>query len=305
MITDTPAAMMQMRLLMDEIGQPVTYALTASQVMEEKPYYPSLWVVISQDAADIFDVLSEWSDATVFLADDMPNQDDSIHFQQWKTSFSDKLCKMLDKVDLQSESSVKLTNNPAEGFEEVWVLAASLGGPEALRVFLSKIDPDLPVAFVYAQHIEQGFDKMLPKVLGKASQLPLVYGENGVRITKGVVTVFPSHEYTNIDRRGFFRKQAGVLWEKPYTPNINQILESVAHYYRRKMGVIIFSGTCDDGAAASISLRKSGVDVWAQLPEECICAAMPEAVISAGAANYIGTAEQLASELNKRYSQDE
>lgn len=301
MITDTPSAMMQMRTLMEDIGQSVTYTLTAAHVVDAKPLYPSLWIVISQDAADIFDVLSEWSDATILLADDMPAPNDVVHYQQWRTSFADKLCKILDKLGVPTEVDGKLTHVPVEQFEEVWVLAASLGGPESLRVFLSHINPNLPVAFVYGQHIEQGFDKTLPKVLSKASKVKLFYGEEGTRLTKSEVAVFSAHQYTTLDRRGFFHYHKDKQWDKPYTPNINQIIENVAKYYQRKMGVIIFSGTCDDGASASILLRKSGVEVWAQSPEECICSAMPEAVISANAANYIGTAEQLALELNRRY----
>lgn len=302
MVTDSPAVMMQIRALMEDLGQPVAYALTAKQILEAKPLHPSLWIVISEDAADIFDILSEWSDAPVFLADGMPPQENVAHYLQWKASFSEKISKMLDQVESNSLASANPEASIRQPFREVWVLAASLGGPESMRTFLSAINPGLPVAFVYAQHIEPGFDKVLPKVLGKASKLPVFYGDNGKRLRSGEVAVFPSHAYTSVDRRGNFHVYLDKEWQKPYTPNIDQIIENVAQYYQEKMGVIIFSGTCDDGAAASIKLKKAGVEIWAQQPEECICAAMPEAVINAGATDYIGTAEALARHLNERYS---
>lgn len=302
LVADNPAAMLQIRALMEELGQPVTYALTATQVMDStRQLRPSLWIVISEDAADIFEVLSEWSDAPIFLAEGMPPKEDLVHYPQWKSSFSEKLSKMLDQVEREELAMSPDAPATIESFEEVWVLAASLGGPESMRVFLSNINPDIPVAFVYAQHIEPGFDKVLPKVLGKASRLKLFFAENGSRLKKSEVAVFPSHTYTAIDRRGNFHVHSGREWNKPYTPNINQIIDNVAQFYRGKMGVIIFSGTCDDGAAASGRLYRAGVNVWAQEPEECVCAAMPEAVINAKAVKYIGTAEVLAMRLNERF----
>lgn len=288
---------------MDEIGQPVAYALTAAQILNSAPLHPSVWLVISEDAADIFEILSEWSDAPVFLADLMPPIEDQVYYQQWKTSLCDKLSKILELAEINETPAGKagiVAKEPVT-YEAVWVLAASLGGPESMRVFLSHINPEIPVAFVYAQHIEQGFDKVLPKVLGKASRLKLTYCTTGDKLRKGEVMIIPSHAYTVVDKRGKFQVKEGDEWDKPYTPNIDQIINNIGQVYRNKMGVIMFSGTCDDGAAASIKLKKSGVTVWAQEPEECICAAMPEAVIKAGVVDFVGTAEALAIHLNEHF----
>jgi chemosensory pili system protein ChpB (putative protein-glutamate methylesterase) len=303
MVTDTHAAMMQIRALMEELGQPVSYALTSAQIANSTPLHPSVWLVISEDAADIFEILTEWSDAPIFLADQMPPQEDAVYYQQWKTSLCDKLSKILELAETTGVSAgvQGLGIKEPVTYEAVWVLAASLGGPESMKIFLSHINPDIPVAFVYAQHIEQDFDKVLPKVLGKASKLKLTYCTTGDKLQRGEVMVIPSHNFTTVEKRGKFQVKEGQEWDKPYTPNIDQVINNVAQVYRNKMGVIMFSGTCDDGAAASIKLKKAGVTVWAQEPEECICAAMPEAVIKAGVVDFVGTAEALAIHLNEHY----
>ncbi len=303
MVTDSPSAMMQIRALMEEMGQPVAYALTSAQIVNSTPLHPSVWLVISEDAADIFDILSEWSDAPIFLADQMPPQDDPVYYQQWKTSLCDKLSKILELAEMRGLSS-GFDGVPVKEpvtYEAVWVLAASLGGPESMKIFLSHINPEIPVAFVYAQHIEQDFDKVLPKVLGKASHLKLTYCTTGDKLHRGEVMVMPSHNFTTVDKRGKFQVKDGQEWDKPFTPNIDQVINNVAQVYRNKMGVIIFSGTCDDGAAASIKFKKAGVTIWAQEPAECICAAMPESVINAGVVDFVGTAEALAIHLNEQY----
>lgn len=301
LVTDNPAATIQLRALLDTFGYTIAYTLTADQVLGSRPLCPSLWVVISEQAADVFDVISEWSDAPIFLADDMPSEDNRVHYEQWRTSLFDKLAKTLDALDPQTEQPLRASVVDPHSFKEVWVLAASLGGPEAVRVFLANINPELPVAFVYAQHIESNFDKILPNVLNKTSRFRVDYCNDGEMLRRGTVMVFPSHTLTQVDARGRLHVLQGKAWDKPYTPNINQIIDNVADFYQKKMGIIIFSGMCDDGAASSIALKQQGVPLWAQQPQECICPAMPEAVISKNAVNYIGSAKDLARHLNNRH----
>ena len=301
LVTDSPVATIQLRTLLDVFGYTIAYTLTADQVLDSRPLHPTLWIVISEQAADVFDVLSDWSDAPVFLADDIPSEENRVHYEQWRTSLCDKLAQTLAELTLPEEEAPKPVLVDKHSFKEVWVLAASLGGPEAVRVFLANINPDLPVAFVYAQHIESNFDKILPGVLNKSSRFHVDYGSNGDMLKRGTVLVYPSYTLTEIDARGRLHVQEGKEWNKPYTPNINQAITNIAEVYQQKMGIIIFSGMCDDGASASIELQKKGVPLWAQEPEECICPAMPEAVIKTNAVNYIGNARELARHLNNRH----
>lgn len=303
LVTDSPAATLRLRAVLGQLESSVAFTLTADQVFDSQPLRPSLWVVVSEQAADVFDRLTEWSDVPVFLADDMPDEHNRVHFEQWKAGLCDKLQKNLNALKTADEpAAVKNTEIiDRHAFKEVWVLAASLGGPEAVRVFLANIHPDLPVAFVYAQHIEDNFDKLLPSVVGKKSRFKVSYGTDGDVLKRGSVVVYPSHAFTQMDGRGRVHVRSDKTWSKPYTPNINQVIENIGDHYRQKMGVIIFSGMCDDGAAASLALQDKGVPLWAQTPEDCICSAMPEAVISKNAVKFKGTALELARQLNNRH----
>lgn len=300
-VADNPAAMARLRIMMTELGQTVAYGLTADQVWESAPLIPSLWIVISEQAADVFDTLSDWSDAQILLADDFPPEEDKIHTNQWCTSLCEKVFKILELPGIDEVSHPRRNIKEHQAFKDVWVLAASLGGPEAVRVFLANVDPDLPITFVYAQHIEPTFDRMLPSVIGKDSQFEVNFCTDGEMLRKGSLVVFPSHTFASVDDRGRMWVQEGKEWDKPYTPNIDQVIRNVADYYQDRMGIIIFSGMCDDGSATSIELKGQGVPLWAQNPKDCICPAMPEAVINKKAVNYIGTAVELAKHLNNRY----
>jgi chemosensory pili system protein ChpB (putative protein-glutamate methylesterase) len=302
LVTDNPLATMQLRTILAQLRQPITYTLTADQVFESSPLRPTLWVVVSERAAEVFDRLNEWSHAPVFLADDMPSEDNRVHYEQWKNNLTKKLSNTFESLPTETEKTIPISIEAidAQSFKEVWVLASSLGGPEAVRVFLANIHPDLPVAFVYTQHIEANFDKMLPNVVGKNSRFKVQYAADGECLRRGTVMVYPSHNLTQVDGRGRIHIFADKTWDKPYTPNIDQAIENIADHFVKKMGVIMFSGMCDDGANTSIAL-KDKIPVWAQKPSECVCPAMPEAVIKKEAVKYIGTAQELAKQLNNRH----
>lgn len=302
LVADNAASMLQLRNLISSIGQTVTYALTPEQTLESKPLMPSLWLVVSEQADDVFEALCEWSDSPIFVAEDMPNEEQKLAFKQWWQRMQLKLSDALECAPFEQNSIHPSPESLRPKFKEVWVLAASLGGPEAVRVFLQHLQPKLPVAFIYAQHIEPNFDKMLPAVVGKNSELDVVFCEEHESLKPSSVMVLPSHQYAEIYAGAKVKVHHDQFWQQPYTPNIDQIIENVALFYADKMGVIIFSGMCDDGAKASLALKQKGMPIWAQTPEECICPAMPEAVISSGQVDVIAGAKALAEQFNKKFA---
>ncbi|MCK5880416.1 MAG: chemotaxis protein CheB [Sinobacterium sp.] len=306
LVADTPSAMMQLRNVVDELGQRVTYALSPDQTLDSKPLNPSLWVVVSNDAADVFDALMEWSDSPVFIAEDMPKEEDGLVYQQWWSRMLTKLRNELKYAEPTTEISIERVGIVPESWKEVWVLASSLGGPEAVRVFLEHVRKDLPVAFLYAQHIEKNFDELLPTVVGKNTNLDVTFCGPSEKLRKGVVSVMPSHNQVLINHLGRVDYMLNTQWDKPYSPNINQVISNVGEHFDQRMGVIVFSGMCDDGAQSALALKDSSdIPLWAQTPEECICSAMPESVISSGKVDYIAGAKALAQKLNQRFFPNE
>lgn len=302
-VADDMNTLHRLRNILITINCDVKYSFTLAQLQDMSPVEPDLWLVVSEEAADIFDVLSEWGDVQIFLADEMPSVIDEFAYKQWRQRLEEKLNKVITPSMGEVDSSEPPILAEDEKFKDVWVLAASLGGPEAVKVFLSHVDKNLPIAFIYAQHIEESFSQILPDVLNKESPFEVFFGENHSLIKRGTVTVFPSHQLTKIDPQCVLHVAESIPWKAPYTPNIDQIIYNVAESFRENMGVIIFSGMCDDSAEAALALSKKGVTIWAQEPSECICDSMPDAVISTDCVDYVGTAKLLAERLNQHYSE--
>jgi len=180
--------------------------------------------------------------------------------------------------------------------DRIWVLGASLGGPAAVKIFLDCLPKGFPVAFVYAQHINEHFQGVLAQVLGRHSHFKLQLGQDRSALQHGCVLVAPV-EYEigfSVDGRIVSQQRA---WDGPYTPSIDQVVRNVARCFGTVSGAIIFSGMGNDGAIGCPDMLEKGGIVWAQSPESCDASSMPESVIATGCTSFVGTPQQLAEQL--------
>lgn len=279
----------------------ISYTLTPEQALKSRPLTSSLWIVISKQAADVCAALSQWTEAPILIAEEMPLKSEGLIYQQWYNRMKDKVQLELHNIEPVHFSAANVNARIKENFRDIWVLAASLGGPEAVRVFLENLNPAVPAAFIYVQHIEENFSAMLPSVVGNNADIDVIFCEGSESIQAGKVYVIPSGCYAQIDSQARIVLLPNKQWFKPYTPNINQVIDNVAEFFLDRMGVIMFSGMCDDGAQASLALKKQGMMLWAQQPDDCICSAMPEAVIDHCSVDFIGSSVALAEQMNMRY----
>jgi len=185
---------------------------------------------------------------------------------------------------------------PQESVERVVILAASLGGPAAVKEFLDCLPAGLPAAFVYAQHIDDKAANVLLRVLGRHSALSLTEARAGNRLRNGEIVVIPVEHEISFDPDGQMVFHANP-WPGPYGPSINQVILNVADYYRARTIVILFSGMGNDGAVAGPLAKLYGNLIWSQSSESCVISSMPDAVAATGCVEFRGTPSQLAENL--------
>ena len=242
--------------------------------------------------------LLERSDLPLLVNDEIPASSDLVATDLWRRRLLEKLEVVALRAD--ERSAVATTKVPLHELpQQVWVLAASLGGPEAVKPFLSALPSGLSLAMVYGQHIETNFDSILTAAVGgqQAYPLQLVRGEQVLQ--KGRVAIVPA------DRQLRFLPRGKVIetrkaWSGNYQPALDQVIADLARIYREQLGVIIFSGTCNDGEIGCRVAKACGATIWAQAPESCLSPAMPNAAIGTGCVSFQGTPEQLAAELAKQ-----
>lgn len=257
---------------------------------------PDAWLLDASDPeldGEVADIV-EHSDAPFLINDEPPPQRSAV-FAEWRRRVLAKLEELAAGVARASLTAVA----PPQA---VWVLAASTGGPEAVREFLGALAPELPLTFVYAQHIEPRFDGVLTSALDRQGHYRSALCRGEQTLEQGRVLVVPA------DRQLRFLPFHRVLvtrkpWEGRYRPAIDQVAGDIARLYPKRVGMIVFSGTCDDGALGGRVIQSCGGEIWAQSPASCICPDMPNAALATGMVSVQGTPVQLAQALSSRYSQ--
>lgn len=186
----------------------------------------------------------------------------------------------------------------------VWVLGASLGGPEALKRFLRALPADIPAAFIVAQHLGANFVSLLAEQLNRVSKLNVMAPKEGHLFQHQDVIVTPVGEHLLINPIGNIE-----LEELPettsYSPSIDLVIRDIADRYGKLAGAIIFSGMGDDGKRGCQHMLAKGGQVWVQTAESCVVSSMPDNVKQVCQPQFIGNPEQLAKQLVKHLCQSE
>lgn len=210
----------------------------------------------------------------------------------WEEDFS--------KVELFESNNLEIDKGKDELAKNVWVLGASLGGPDALKLFLSEVPSELPVAFIVAQHLGEKFVSLLAEQLDRYTKFRVLVAKEGHVVRHQEVLITPTDRRLVINPIGAVELKE-ITRETNYTPSINDAINDVASRYKSNAGAIIFSGMCDDGVSGCEALVAKGGKVWVQDPDSCVISAMSESVAKRVSVNFSGTPEMLAKQLVSLY----
>lgn len=180
--------------------------------------------------------------------------------------------------------------------QQVWLLAASMGGPQAVKAFLDVLPQGLPLGFIYAQHIDAAFEGHLPQAVGRHSQWSVRLLAEHPFVRAGEVVIAPiQQELTFAHDHSLLMRDKP--WSGPYQPSIEQMMRNLAQHYGAACGVIVFSGMGDDGSCAASYVQQQGAQIWTQSADSCACSSMPDSVRAVAGSVFSGNPEELAYEL--------
>ncbi|WP_417468648.1 protein-glutamate methylesterase/protein-glutamine glutaminase [Maricaulis sp.] len=181
-------------------------------------------------------------------------------------------------------------------------IGSSTGGPEALRLVISKCAAGLAAPVVIAQHMPALFTKILAEHLSKASNLPCKEAEHGERLLAGHVYVAPGdfHFTVRRDAAGYY---AALDQSPPINfcrPAVDPLFHSVAEATGGKALGVILTGMGHDGREGVRALRAAGGTIIAQDEATSIVWGMPGAVAEAGLADQILPLSEIGSDIVRR-----
>ena len=272
-----------------------------------------VWLVdLPEEDEDFLDRLLEQTEAPILFGIEKAPNLGTAPFNWWQRRVFIKLRdtvgdpvvdERLDELE-HAERTAEVVPLPVEFADAavsgapalVCVLAASLGGPAAVKEFLDSLPAELPVAFVLAQHIDGRMVDVLPQVLGRHNRFRLKVAESGDRLVHGEVLIAPiAHE---ID----FAADGTVIardnkWDGPYSPSMDQVIGNVSRRFGKGAGALIFSGMGSDGSITGPQMAEAGGFVWAQTAETCACSSQPDSMRATACVSFNGSPAELAAHL--------
>jgi two-component system, chemotaxis family, protein-glutamate methylesterase/glutaminase len=168
----------------------------------------------------------------------------------------------------------------------VVALAASTGGPAALRTVLDALPYEFPAPVLVVQHLSPGFLPGFVTWLNMSCRLRVKIAEEGDRLERGHVYIAPEDRHLTV---------TGALCARTLTtppvdgfrPSASVLFESVAQAYGRHAATAILTGMGRDGADGLRRIRAMGGRIIAQDEQTCSVFGMPAAAIDEGLADYV------------------
>lgn len=279
---------------------------------------PDLWLVDLAQSEDspLVDHLLEHASAPVLFGEGHAPERHSENYPRWERRLFGKLKRLvgdpaeavgpslqalLDEAQRPArlELPAALAETPLKAGEpavRVWLLAASLGGPAAVKEFLDALPGGLPIGFIYAQHIDASFESLLPQAVGRHSQWHVGPARQDEPVRCGEVVIAPIAHELGFAEDGCMRI-AENGWPEPYSPSIDQMMLNLAQQFGEQCGVIVFSGMGSDGSAAAAYVRRQGGVIWTQRGDSCASPSMPESLREAGYVSFTADPRELALAL--------
>jgi two-component system chemotaxis response regulator CheB len=179
---------------------------------------------------------------------------------------------------------------------ELVAIAASTGGPQALREILSQLPASFPWPIVVAQHMTTGFNKGMADWLDNGAALEVREAEDGEALRPGRVYINPP-EYSMRVTGG-----AEVRLEPPdaaliYHPSCDFLLKSVAQAYGSRALAAILTGMGSDGVAGMRAVHQEGGLTLAQDEASSVVFGMNRLAVEARCIDQVLPLQDLTAEL--------
>jgi two-component system chemotaxis response regulator CheB len=202
---------------------------------------------------------------------------------------------------------VSVKQNPAKsgpplrkpGKIEIIAIGISTGGPDALRVVFSKLDPDFTVPIVVVQHMPAGFTNEFAKSLDRICPMEVKEAEEGDLIKPGRILIAQGNKHLEVERRSL--AVIAHLSESPlvsgHRPSADVLFASVARAYSNHAMGVIMTGMGRDGAEQLGAVYKEGGITLGQDEASAVVYGMPRVAFELGHVMEQVPLERMASQI--------
>ncbi len=181
---------------------------------------------------------------------------------------------------------------------ELIAIAASTGGPLALKTILEQFHKDFPVPILVVQHISKGFIQGFVEWLNQGTDLEIRLAKNGDTAIPGVAYVAPDDIHLEVGPNRILYLVSDPP-EHGSRPSASRLFRSVARNYPGRAAGVLLTGMGVDGGEELKMILDSGGITIAQDKQSSVVHGMPGNAISLGAAKHVAAPLEIAELLEK------
>ncbi len=199
------------------------------------------------------------------------------------------------KINSASDKVLSANTFPVVG------IGASAGGLDAFKKLLKAIPEDSGMAYVLVQHLDPKHESLLPDLLQKVTNLPVLEITHDMKVEPNHIYVIPSNKMM-VANDGVLELIDRTMAKSERNLPIDLFFHSLAEVHQSHSIGVVLSGTASDGTFGLKAIKDHGGITFAQDEKSAAYDGMPNSAVQAGVVDFILSPEAIPAkiiELNK------
>jgi two-component system CheB/CheR fusion protein len=179
----------------------------------------------------------------------------------------------------------------------VVAIGASAGGLAAFQELIENLPSNTGMAFVLLSHILRGSNSLLPEILSRSTNMPVIQVTDREQILADHIYILPPDKFMEIHGTSLLLIQRP---ERGANAAIDHFLFSLSADQAHGSIGIILSGEGSDGAEGLKVLKEEGGTTMAQTPATAGSSSMPIAAIEIDHVDFTLSPKEIAKKLGSK-----
>lgn len=197
----------------------------------------------------------------------------------------------------KNQKSNKKKRKKSKNLFPVVAIGASAGGLTPFKKLLRAIQEEPGMAFLFVQHLDPDHESLLPEILQKETDMPVVELSDKFEIEPNHVYVMPSDKLMMASDGKLQLNDRPEKKELERVLPIDLLFSALAEVYESRTIGVVLSGTASDGTKGLKNIRDAGGITFAQNMESAEYDGMPGSAIQAGVVDFVLPPEEIPKKL--------
>ena len=176
-------------------------------------------------------------------------------------------------------------------------IGASAGGLDAFKKLLKAIPEDSGMAYVLVQHLDPSHESLLPDLLQKVTNIPVLEISDEIKVEPNHIYVIPSNKMM-VANDGVLQLTSRLAKTKNerHLP-IDLFFTSLAEVHQTHAIGVVLSGTASDGTLGLKAIKDHGGITFAQDEASAAYEGMPNSAVQAGVVDFILSPDKMPQKI--------